>query len=157
MTAQSRPIVIGVDGSAAVAGVVRYGVEEARRVGAPIKLIHVVPDYVPVSPMVPLTPVDLVETGTALLAAAEQQVRELAPDLHVEAWLHHGTRPVQLVQAAEGARFLAVGRDDRPLMERLLRGDGPDRRRPRRLDTRPGARGRAGGRQVPDPRHRAAG
>jgi nucleotide-binding universal stress UspA family protein len=123
MTAQSRPVVIGVDGSAANIGALRFGVEEARRIGAPVKLVHVVPDYIPVSPMMPMTPVDLTETGTAILASVEERARELGPDLDISAWLHHGTRPVQLSQAAECGRVLVVGRDDRPLMERLLRGD----------------------------------
>ncbi len=123
MTTQPRPVVIGVDGTDANAGALRYGVEEARRTGALVKLIHVVPDYVPISPMMPLTPSELTETGTAVLMHAEAQVRELAPDLVVEGWLHHGTRPVQLANAADDAQVVVVGRDNRPLLERLLRGD----------------------------------
>lgn len=123
MTTQPRPVVIGVDGTDANAGALRYGVEEARRTGAIVKLIHVVPDYVPISPMMPLTPSELTETGAAVLTHAEAQVRELAPDLAVEGWLHHGTRPVQLANAAEDAQLVVVGRDNRPLLERLLRGD----------------------------------
>lgn len=123
MTSQPRPVVIGVDGSEANAGALRYGVEEARRTGASVKLVHVVPDYVPISPMMPLTPSELTETGASVLRHAEEQVRQLAPDLEVEGWLHHGTRPVQLANAAERAQVVVVGRDNRPLLERLLRGD----------------------------------
>lgn len=123
MTTQPRPVVIGVDGSDANEGALRYGVEEARRTGASLKLVHVVPDYVPISPMMPLTPSELTETGTAVLRQAQEQVRALAPDLEVEGWLHHGTRPVQLAHAAEHAQVVVVGRDNRPLLERLLRGD----------------------------------
>ena len=123
MTTHTGPVVVGVDGSDANLGALRFGATEAGRVGAPLKLVHVVPDYVPVSPMMPLTPDDLTETGTSILAAAKATALEIAPDVEVEGWLHHGTRPVQLVHAAEDARMIVVGRDDRPLPERLLRGD----------------------------------
>lgn len=123
MTAQTGPVVVGVDGTDANLGALRFGVEEARRMGTTLKLVHVVPDYVAISPMMPLTPDDLTETGASILAAAKTKVHEIAPDLIVEGWLHHGTRPIQLVHSAEDSRLLVVGRDDRPLPERLLRGD----------------------------------
>lgn len=117
------PVVVGVDGSATSLGALRYAVDEARRSGALLQLVHVVPDYVPVPPAVAINPADLTEAGTAVLASAEQQLREIDPDLPYEGWLRHGTRAVQLAAAAEGAAMLVVGRDERPLVSRLLRGD----------------------------------
>ena len=123
MTASSRPVVVGVDGSKDNLGALRYGTEEARRAGVPLKLVHVVPDYVPISPMMPLTPEDLEQTGATVLTRSEEQAHALEPAVQVEGWLHHGTRPVELVRGAEDGRVLVVGRDNRPLVERILRGD----------------------------------
>lgn len=116
-------IVVGVDGSEANHGALRYAAAEARTTGCGLTLVHVVPDHLPISPMVPLTPGELNETGTEILRAAEAQVREIDPGLSVECWLHHGTRAPELARAAAEARALVVGRDDHPLLERLLRGD----------------------------------
>ena len=85
--------------------------------------MHVVPDFLAVAPLVPISPAELDGAGAETLRAAEAFVRELAPDLSVEAWLRHGSRPVQLVLAAEHARVLVLGRDERSLAERLVRGD----------------------------------
>lgn len=123
MTAQARPVVVGVNGSKDNLGALRYGAEEARRTGAPLKLVHVVPDYVPIAPMMPLSPDDLTGMGAALLARSEATARELAPDVEVEGWIHHGNRPVELARAAANARILVIGRDSRPLVERALTGD----------------------------------
>ncbi len=116
-------VVVGVDGSEANLGAVRYAIAEARSTGAGLTLVHVVPDHLPVSPLMPVTPGDLTDTGTKILRESEARVHEVAPDLAVECWLHHGTRAVELSRAAAEARLLVVGRDDRTLVERLLRGD----------------------------------
>jgi nucleotide-binding universal stress UspA family protein len=119
----SNQIVVGVDGSPANVGALRYAVDVARRSGSSVKLIHVVPDYVPITIMMPRTPHDLTETGTAVLTKAEGQVHDLAPDLGVEGWLHHGARAKEIIEGAGDARLIVVGRDSRSLVDRLLRGD----------------------------------
>ncbi|GAA4381385.1 universal stress protein [Nocardioides caricicola] len=116
-------VVVGVDGSEANRGALRYAVAEARSTGAALKLVHVVPDHLPTPALVPVTPQELDDLGHQFLRDAAETVRALDPDLAVEGWLHHGTRPVELAHGAEGARVLVVGRDGRPLLERLLRGD----------------------------------
>ncbi|WP_395691463.1 universal stress protein [Nocardioides sp.] len=120
---ESDLVVLGVDGSAANLGALRFAVAEARRLGTGLKLVHVVPDYLSIAPMVPLTAAEFTETGTEILRSAEAIARELAPDLEVDGWLHHGNRPAELLRAAQGARVLVVGRDGRPLPQRLLHGD----------------------------------
>jgi nucleotide-binding universal stress UspA family protein len=124
MTTGTRDlVVVGVDGSEANLGALRYAVAEARALGSVLELVHVVPDLVPVSPFLPVTPDELTATGTTILRTAEDAVRSIDADLSVESWLHHGWRAGELVGAAAGARVLVVGRDDRPLVERVLRGD----------------------------------
>lgn len=123
MNAHTGPVVIGVDGSSGNAGAVLVGVEEARRLGVPALLVHVIPDYVAIAPMMPIAPTDLTDLGAGLLRQAEEAARAAAPDVEIETQLRHGTRTVQLAAAARGAALLVVGQDDRPLIERLLRGN----------------------------------
>jgi nucleotide-binding universal stress UspA family protein len=83
----------------------------------------VVPDYDPVSPMLPRTPTDLIQLGTSILDHAVRRVQAMDPEIETQDWLRHGTRTTQLALVSEDADQLVVGRDDRPLLERLLRGD----------------------------------
>lgn len=123
MNVITSPVVVGVDGTAANRGALRFAVEEARRAGSTLKLVHVVPDYVPISPFMPVTPGDLTDTGTQVLSGVEDAVREIDPDVEFEGWLHHGSRTTELIKAAENAGMLVVGRDDRPVVYRLVDGD----------------------------------
>ncbi|MDP2774144.1 MAG: universal stress protein [Nocardioides sp.] len=123
MNTPRQPVVIGVDGSPGTAGAIRAGLDEARRLDAPVLLVHVVPDYVPLTPMLPLAGPDLTETGAAILRGVVAEVAALAPDVHIDSELRHGPRAAQLISAAHRAVALYVGRDDRPLLERVLLGN----------------------------------
>jgi len=116
-------IVIGVDGSPGGSAAIRAGVREAQRLGLPVRLVHVVPDYLPMSPLVPLTASVLNETGHELLGRASDEAVALAPDLSMDVEIRHGGRAVQLAESAVGARALYVGTDDRAAVERLFRGN----------------------------------
>ncbi|MBA2953238.1 universal stress protein [Nocardioides sp. MAH-18] len=120
---QNPHVVVGVDGSSDNLGAVRYAVAEAAAREAVLRLVHVVPDYLPVSPMFPLTPDELMETGTIILQESATLARASDPTVRVEGRLCCGTRSVRLAEAAEHAALLVVGRDARPLSHRLLRGD----------------------------------
>ena len=119
----SHTVVVGVDGTEDNLGALRFAATEATVLGAALKVVHVVPDHLPSAAAMPPTPEEMFAAGHAILRAAERVVRGLAPDLPIESWLQHGTRPLQLVWGAEGAMMLVVGRDGRSLIERLLRGD----------------------------------
>ena len=126
---QTRRIVVGVDGTEANQGAVRYAVAEAATRCVRLDLVHVVPDYVPISPMMPLTPFDLTETGRGVLDTVLTGVATADPSVEARGRLRHGTRATQLLQAAEAtdgeaaAEMVVVGRDGNSLLERLLRGD----------------------------------
>lgn len=117
-------VVVGVDGAPATRGALRYAVEEATRSGEVLTLVHVVPDAVPISPMMPvMMPGDLTATGAAVLAQVRDEVRDLAPGADPATVLRHGTRATELIRASEGARVLVLGRDDQPVLSRLVGGD----------------------------------
>ena len=110
MNASTGTVVVGVDGTTANESALRWAVEEARRAGGPLRLVHVVPDHVPLSPLMPLVPGDLSANGREVLAQVLDTVRRLAPDL-------------ELVRAAEDADVLVLGRADPSVLHRLVEGD----------------------------------
>lgn len=115
-------IVVGVDGGPSSAGALRYAVEEARRTGAELHLVHVSPAYAPMVPMMPAMPTEIVRTGKAILDRAFGEASRLAPDLRVTGTRYTGPRITELVTSAKGARLLVVGHETRSGLERLLGG-----------------------------------
>jgi nucleotide-binding universal stress UspA family protein len=123
--ATPSPVVVGVDGTSGSRAAALYAVGEARRLGTPLKLVHVVPSYsrMPPAPMMALPPIDLVATGERILERAGSEVRAVAPDLTIETELRRGVRHHELAVAATDASQLVVGQDKRPLLDRLLLGN----------------------------------
>ena len=116
------PILVGVDGSPASSAAIRFGAHEALRQRTSIHLVHVVPNYVPISPMLPLTPADLRDRGRKILDQATKEAHEfIAPD-NVDSSLLDGARIASLVRAAERARLVVLGAVHHPAVERLLTG-----------------------------------
>src|SRR5690349_10921175 len=118
-----RPVVLGVDGSADNEAALQYAVAEARGLGVPVEMVPVVPDQLPVSPFVPLTVADLAGPGRRIVEDAEREATRIAPEVEATGWLHHGARAPRLAEAGSRGQVLVVGRDERPLVERLVRGD----------------------------------
>lgn len=123
MSELERTVVVGVDGTEANLGALLFAVDVASRRQVPLRLAHVVPDRVVISPLVQVTPLNLTDTGTTVLRAAEREAQSAAPDLDVEGRLRHGSRATQLLRSAADAGLLVVGRGDRPVLERMMRGD----------------------------------
>lgn len=123
MSELNHPVVVGVDGTEANLGALLFAVEEASRWRVPLRLVHVVPERGVISPLGPVTPLDLTATGASVLRYAERQVRLAVPDLNVETRLRHGSRSTQLLHSAADAAILVVGRDDRSGLDRMLHGD----------------------------------
>jgi nucleotide-binding universal stress UspA family protein len=116
-------LVVGVDGSPDSLRALRYAGAEAASTGAVLRLVHVVPDFVPVSPMLPNVPIDLVPLGSSVLEKASGRVTRWFPGIEVETRLLRGDAAGRLAANAADAAAVVVGRDERPLLERLLRGD----------------------------------
>ncbi|MGZ4449286.1 MAG: universal stress protein [Nocardioides sp.] len=123
MTERPSPVVIGVNGSDRDEAALRAGVEEARRLGVGVRLVHVAPDLVSFSPLVPVTPSHLVGLGEEILTVAQKALREIDHDVEVTTLFAHGSRSHRLTEAAADAPLLVVGRDDRPLPVRILEGN----------------------------------
>ncbi len=116
----NRDVVVGVDGSAASVNAVRYGLEEAARLGGTVRLVHVIQDFVPMGPMVLLPLDELLAAGRAVL---EGVLEEIGPEVPIETTLRQGSRVATLASDARAARVLVVGTDRRTAGARLLTGN----------------------------------
>lgn len=122
MVTTSHPIIVGVDGSRGGTRAIRYAVREAACLGQAVCLAHVTPGYVPMSPMMPLTPSDLRQTGEQILRAAETTARELDPDVPVTTELLSGPRVAGLVKLAGAHSLIVIGHEHRAVIDRILTG-----------------------------------
>jgi nucleotide-binding universal stress UspA family protein len=118
---EQGPVVAAVDGSPGSESAIRKAVHEARGLGAPVRLVHVMPDYVPMSPMMPLIPEDLMETASGILKGAERVARSSGPNADIETRLVRGSRVRGILDAAADAQLLVLGQD-RGYLERLVSG-----------------------------------
>lgn len=117
----STEVVVGVDGSPASIDAVRYATAEARRAGAGLRVVHVLPDYAASAYPLPLD--DLAESGRSVLRTVLAQAGPPEPDVPLRTVLLSGSRTATLVAAARAARLLVVGADRRALLGRLLTGN----------------------------------
>jgi nucleotide-binding universal stress UspA family protein len=120
--ADTRPIVLGVDGGPGSVGALRYAVQEASRAGTELRLVHVSPSYLPMAPMMPSIPSEIARAGVEILDRARAEVSRLAPKLQVTTSRQVGSRVAGLVDSATHARLLVVGHETRVGLDRLLGG-----------------------------------
>lgn len=116
------PVVVGVDGSAGSLMAVQYAVAEATRVGAGVRLVHVTPDYTPSTPMLPLIRDDFEQVGRRVLREATAVVAETAPSCEVSTVLRVGATVSTLLDAADGAHLVVLGREHRSRLESVFTG-----------------------------------
>ena len=120
-----KTIVVGVDGSEAAGVALEFAVEEAVVRGATLRVISVWD--VPASlyqGTVAITPVleTFEEEAGAIVAEAVERVKELAPDLPCEGIVLNGSPQIRLVEEAQGALLVVVGRRGQGALASLLMG-----------------------------------
>lgn len=115
-------VCVGVDGTDGGTAAVEYAAAEAARLGVGLHLVHVIPMTVPITPMFPLMPVDLDPIGREILRDGEKVAARVLSSAEVTSSLHHGSPVASLVQVAEGAGVVVLGRQRRSVIERLLTG-----------------------------------
>lgn len=120
---RNRGVVVGVDGSAASVNALRYAHAEAARHGDRVDVIHVVPDYVPIAGMYPVSPDDLMAAGRSALRSTLDQLGPVAPGVVMTPHLQRGSVVTLLAAAGNDAREIVVGSDRRPVAMRLLTGN----------------------------------
>jgi nucleotide-binding universal stress UspA family protein len=110
MTRDNRPVLVAVSGSNADEAAITTGVAEARERGVNLVLVHSVPAQVALSPIAGEAVVELREIGRKVLADAEAEVRELAPDLAVTTAMPSGSPVREIAHVADDAQLVVVGR-----------------------------------------------
>lgn len=122
MTDQNLGVVVGVDGSRRALAATAFAAGESQRLGVPLTLVHVLPTYVPMAPMLPLMPDDLSAVGTYVLSEATQHVHDVAPGVDVSTRLLHGSPVSELVELSADARMLVLGHESSPTWTRVFTG-----------------------------------
>jgi nucleotide-binding universal stress UspA family protein len=100
MNANRYPVIVGVDGSPAGFGAVRWAADEAVRLGRPLRIIHALELHGPYEEIVD-------EHGLAIDAATE--IRHLQPSLHVTTASWYGEPARVLVEQSQHASLVVVG------------------------------------------------
>ncbi|OLF16379.1 universal stress protein [Actinophytocola xanthii] len=111
MMGERHPVVVGVDGSVAALGAVSWAAEEARRRGAPLRLVYAfeLPFRYPPGVVEQDSLRDaLRREKDGYLEAARAQALQTAPDLGIEAVTVDGTAVEVLVRESETAAVVVV-------------------------------------------------
>lgn len=123
---ETRPIVVGIDGSEGSTAALRYAAARAARTGRQLRLVHVAPAYLPVVATFPLAdayvPPALEGVGQAILDEAVDEARDLVPSDQVESKLFVDARVPALLAASNEAAELILGGDDSAMIERVTVG-----------------------------------
>lgn len=117
-----RWVVSGVDGSEASSAAVRYAAGEARRLGAGLRLVHVVPMALPEVGARAFVPPDPAHLGRSMLADAVELAETVWPDIHIETRLVNGRRAEAIVAASSDAEEIVLGHGPFPGVLRLATG-----------------------------------
>ncbi|MFR9798576.1 universal stress protein [Streptomyces sp. MS06] len=109
----SRPVVVGVDGSAGSAQAVAVAVHEARLRGCGLEVVHAFfwpAVHVPLGPWQPGSPEEMLrETARRLVAEAVEHARAVAPDVEVSGAVVAGGPPTVLQDRSRTAELVVVG------------------------------------------------
>lgn len=115
-------VVVGADGSEPGYAGVRYAALEASRLGVPLDVVHVMPAYLPVGPLLVIPDGSLQAYGNAVIGKSEQAVRDVCPDLAFETHLLSGGRVEALVEFSAESRCLVLGARHLRAKERVWTG-----------------------------------
>jgi nucleotide-binding universal stress UspA family protein len=109
-TSGRGPVVVAVDGTEDGERALRYGVEEAKRRGCGLRLVHVPHETIPMAPLLPLFSAPILhEVGAQILKDSERVARELAAGaVPVDIVLEYGPRVSAILHACDDARALVV-------------------------------------------------
>jgi nucleotide-binding universal stress UspA family protein len=111
--ANSRKIVVGIDGSEGSKKALRWAIAEAQLRSAAIEVIHVwnfSPLVDPIGGIAYVPMDDLLESAQAVAANTVKSVADILGDTHITTTVKQGSASQALLKAAEDAGLLVVGR-----------------------------------------------
>lgn len=117
-----NPVVVGVDGSEQSLRAVRFAAETAQRLGCGLRVVHSLPEVVPMAPVLPLTSADTFEAIAHRLVNEARKVADAVTGgaIEVETLIRFGARVHSLVLAGEDARLIVLGHRDRSRVGRVF-------------------------------------
>lgn len=121
-TTQQRPVVVGHDGTYASSGALRFALAEARRSGAPVRVVHAMPLRTSAFLDLPIHAEELDAEREQVEATLRAEVARLADDVQVQVVSCHGVPAAVLLGTAADARLVVLGREHRVGLQRLLAG-----------------------------------
>jgi nucleotide-binding universal stress UspA family protein len=107
----SKPVLVGVDGSAYSRAAVAYGAWEARRRKRPLRLVHGLPPWLQfgVAPSTPYVIDELIASSRALVGEAAAWIRRSDPTLPISTAVIAGSPAGVLIAEAANAALVVVG------------------------------------------------
>jgi len=114
--------VVAVDGSEEGFEAVQFAAQEALRQGLELRLAHVMPAHAPVVPLLMGTEHGVGAYASETLASAARVAADVAPELTVTTHALRGGRVSEIIDIAEGARFIVVGRRRSSALDRAWSG-----------------------------------
>ncbi|MFJ8816637.1 universal stress protein [Amycolatopsis thermoflava] len=122
----ANPVVVGVDGSAASLGAVRWAATEARRRNVPLKLVHALDEASLGYPQPMPVHVDLTslarQRGHRILRAASDAARAAEPDVDIQRNLRKEQVGAALLDESRSAAVLVLGTPPVRFLGRFLAG-----------------------------------
>jgi len=120
--ATAGSIVVGVDGSERGLVGVRWAAREARRTGAPLCVVSVVPTFSPSGPLLMIPESDLRGHGTRVVEESVAAARQEAPVVDVTGDVVSGHRVSELVHVSRHASLLVLASRRLSLAEHVWTG-----------------------------------
>jgi nucleotide-binding universal stress UspA family protein len=114
--------VAAVDGTEEGYAAVSFAARKALRLGLELRLAHVMPASLPVGPLLMGTDRGLGSYASETLASAARVAADVAPELAISTHLLMGGRVSEIVDLAEHAHFIAVGRRHSSALDRAWSG-----------------------------------
>jgi len=114
--------VMAVDGSEEGCAAVSFAAREAFRSGLELRLVHVTPGPMPVAPLLLGTEPGAGAYASETLASATRVALDVAPELSITSQALLGNRVSKIIDFAEGAQFIVVGRRRPSALDRALSG-----------------------------------
>ncbi|MGC4112046.1 MAG: universal stress protein [Nocardioides sp.] len=126
MTTDTREqgcVVVAVDGSEEGYASVAFATREASRSGLALHVVHVMPAYLPVGPLVMMAADEnLGAYASETLASAARMVADIDENVPVTTEVLAGGRVSEIVRAAEKASFVVLGRRPASALDRAWSG-----------------------------------
>ncbi|HET8560739.1 MAG TPA: universal stress protein [Marmoricola sp.] len=115
MNAHNRPVVVGVDATDDGDRALHFAVQEALRLHRPLRVVHAIVEdraLVPLAPLLPVAyPPSAIDIGKRIVDSAVRLAEHLGgEDLVVDEILAHGSRREVVLEHAEGAHEIVLGR-----------------------------------------------